>query len=132
MNFDFANKTILIAEDEKANFLFVSKVLENTNANVIRAHNGLEAVELVKSHPEIDVVLMDIYMPEMDGFEASEIIHKECPALPIIAQTCYANQIKSHELSEAKFDDFISKPININKMLVVLQKYLHGVVVSSH
>ena len=124
MIFDWSSKIILVAEDEPANYLFIEKILRPTHATLIRAENGNEAVDLIKENQNIDVVLMDIYMPGMDGFEASEQIKQIRPELPIIAQTFYENQIEKEKVENAKFDDFLKKPININKLLVILEKHL--------
>ncbi len=127
MTFDWSNKNILIAEDEPANYLFIEKIIKSTNANLIRAHNGQEAVEELERNENIDLVLMDIYMPEMDGFEATAAIRKIRPEVPIIAQTCYESQIEREKLEKTQFNDFVKKPININKLLVLVEKYMHGI-----
>ncbi len=124
MDFNWQGKVILIAEDEPANFLFVKKVLETTNVTVLGANSGSEAIECVQNNTDIDLVLMDIFMPEMDGFEASRIIKEIKPELPIIAQTCYDIDIDENKLDQARFNDFIRKPININKLLVIVEKHL--------
>jgi CheY-like chemotaxis protein len=124
MIFDWNSKTILIAEDEPANFLFIEKIINPSQATIIRAETGEEAIEILKQNPQIDLVLMDTYMPGMDGFETTEIIRQLRPGLPVVAQTFYENQIEKQKVISAKFDDFISKPININKLLVILEKYL--------
>ena len=124
MTFDWSSKIILVAEDEPANFLFIEKILSPTQATLLRVENGSDAVNLIKENQSIDLVLMDIYMPEMDGFEASEQIKIIRPELPIIAQTFYDSQIEKEKIEHAKFDDFIRKPININKLLVILEKHL--------
>ena len=124
MTFDWKTKTILVAEDEPANYLFIEKILSATNATIVRAVNGSEAVDIAKENSDIDVILMDIYMPEIDGFEAAKLINEIRPNLPIIAQTFYESQLDKERVQNASFDSFISKPININKLLVVLDKYL--------
>ncbi len=124
MSFNWSNKTILVAEDEATNFLFVEKIIKPTQATIIRAANGSEALSIVTINQEIDVVLMDIYMPGMDGFEAAEKIRTLRPDLPIIAQTFFESQIENEKIEHASFDAFIRKPININKLLAILDKYL--------
>lgn len=124
MTFDWNTKTILIAEDEPANYLFIEKIVSSTNVKLIRAESGTEAISLIKENPQIDLVLMDIYMPGMDGFEATKQIRQIRPELPIVAQTFYENQIEKEKVLNAQFDDFISKPININKLLAIMEKYL--------
>ncbi len=123
MIFNWKLKTILVAEDEDANFLFLEKILSSTNVKIIRAENGNEAVDII-NNSDIDLVLMDIVMPEVDGFEAADIIKKKHPDIPIIAQTFYESDIDKEKVENSKFDSFIRKPININKLLIVIDKYL--------
>lgn len=124
MTFNWENKTILVVEDEPANYLFIEKIIKPTQAIILRAENGAEALNMVLNHSEIDAILMDIYMPGMDGFETTDKIKKQRPDLPVIAQTFYENQIEQNKIKNAHFDDFIKKPININKLLIILEKYL--------
>ena len=124
MTFNWETKTILVVEDEPANYLFIEKIIRPTHAIVLRAENGSEALNMVLNNNDIDAVLMDIYLPGMDGFETTDKIKKSRPELPVIAQTFYEGQIEKDKIEQAKFDDFIKKPININKLLVVLEKHL--------
>ena len=87
---NFEDKTILIAEDEDNNFIFLQEVLYPTKVNIVRAKTGIQAVHIVKSQPEIALVLMDIKMPEMNGYQATTIIKEMKPKLPVVAQTAYA------------------------------------------
>ena len=119
MTFDWKMKTILVAEDEPANFLFIEKIITPTQATIIRAKNGYEAISIVKENSNID-----IYMPELDGFEAAKSIKELKPDLPIIAQTFYESEIEKGKVENSSFDNFLSKPININKLLIILDKYL--------
>lgn len=104
-------RVILVAEDEDINWYYIEQVLSRYNYTLIRAENGLEAVDFCKSNENIGLVLMDIKMPVMSGFEALEEIRKINPKLPVIAQTAYA---LSGEVEKIKsvFDDYITKPIN--------------------
>jgi CheY-like chemotaxis protein len=106
------NHLILVAEDEEANWLYLEQVLSLQKRNVIRAANGREAVDLCRVKP-VDLVLMDIKMPVMNGFEALEEIRKLKPDLPVIAQTAYALPNDVERLKKS-FDDFITKPIDRN------------------
>jgi CheY-like chemotaxis protein len=124
MTFDWNKKTVLIAEDEPANYLFLEKILKPTHAKIIRAHDGHEALKILREQENIDLILLDIYMPGMDGFEAAVEIRKLKPRIPIIAQTCYEGEIEKEKLEKADFDDFIRKPININKLMVLVEKHL--------
>lgn len=123
-DYNWQGKKILIAEDEETNYMLVEKFLERAHATLFRAKNGREAVEIVKSGENIDLILMDLKMPELDGFEASKIIRALNPELPIIAQTCYEPDIDQSRLLCAHFDGFISKPININRLIEIIDKHL--------
>ncbi len=107
---DFKGKTILIAEDEEINFLFIETLIIPTGAKVIHAWNGRQAIEFVKEM-KVDLILMDIKMPIMDGFEATREIKKTHPSLPIIAQTAYALGDDRIHCFEAGCDEYLSKPI---------------------
>jgi signal transduction histidine kinase len=101
---------VLVAEDEDVSWIFLKQILSRNNFRVIRAKNGKEACELC-GESDIDVVLMDINMPEMNGYEALEKIRVMKPGLPVIAQTAYALSDDLKQLKDA-FDDYITKPID--------------------
>jgi CheY-like chemotaxis protein len=105
------NRIILVAEDEDINWYLIEQVLSRYNYKLIRAKNGLEAVEFCKNNQNIDLVLMDIKMPVMNGFDALEQIRKINPKLPVIAQTAYALS-GDVERIKSVFNDYITKPIN--------------------
>ena len=102
-------KTVLVAEDEDSNFKLMEALLLNLNLNIVRAITGVEAIETCKSK-HIDVVLMDIQMPVMDGYEATRQIREFMPILPIIAQTAYATTKDKNYAIACGCTDFISKP----------------------
>jgi two-component system cell cycle response regulator DivK len=107
------NKVVLITEDEEVNFFYLKTLLKKTEARVIRAKNGKEAVDIIADHRgEIDLILMDINMPVMDGYEAMRIIKSRHPEIPIIAQTAYTLNNDRHKCLKAGFNDYIAKPIN--------------------
>lgn len=119
--------TILIAEDEEVNFMVLKILLEDKlklPCTIIHAKDGLEAVELSKSNPEISLVLMDIKMPKLDGHEATRIIKEFRPDLPIIAQTAYSSPEEKEKAFLAGCDDFIAKPISKDVLNSVIVKYL--------
>lgn len=107
---------LLIAEDDEVNFLFYKSFLGN-RLKLLRAHNGQEAIDMVKNQPEIDIVLMDVKMPVMSGIEAMKKIKSFMPKLPIIAQTAYAMPEDKKMVFDAGADDYISKPINRRHLL---------------
>jgi len=107
------NRVVLITEDEEVNFFYLKTLLQKAEAKVIRAKNGKEAVEIIAKHKgDIDLILMDLNMPVMDGYEAMRIIKAEHPSIPIIAQTAYTMNNDRHRCLEAGFNDYIAKPIN--------------------
>jgi len=122
---NFNAKTILIAEDEDTNFLFLQEVLSPTNVAILRAHNGIEAIELVKNNDSIRLVLMDIQMPRMNGYQATQEIKKLKPSLPVIAQTAYAMAEDRAKGERAGCDYYLSKPIKPNDLLETLKQYLN-------
>ena len=111
--YDWNNRVVLITEDEEVNFFYLKTLLQKADAKVIRAKNGKEAVDIISKHQGgIDLILMDLNMPVMDGYEAMRIIKAEHPSIPIIAQTAYTMNNDRHRCLEAGFNDYIAKPIN--------------------
>lgn len=123
LEFNWMGKTILIAEDEKSNFRFLEVLLKKTNVHIIRANNGLEAIELFRIS-RVDLILMDIKMPVMGGLEATREIKKLNKDIPIIALTAYAMQNDANICIEAGCNDYISKPIAKDKLFSILNRYL--------
>jgi CheY-like chemotaxis protein len=112
-NYRWENKVVLITEDEEVNFFYLKTIFKKTEARIIRARNGKEAVDIIREHGgDIDLVLMDLNMPVMDGYEAMRIIKSQHPKIPIIAQTAYTLTEDRTKCMQAGFNDYISKPIN--------------------
>ena len=126
MEYDFINKTILIVEDEESSRFLLEKTLKKTKAEVIYVNNGLAAINLVESKPHIDLVLMDIRLPAMDGLSATFKIKGLNPQIPVIIQTAYAMSNAREEAINSGCDDFITKPIDTDALLKLLDKYLHN------
>ena len=124
MTNDYTGRTILIAEDEQSNFDFLKILLTRMNFKVLWAKNGREAVDLCESDPSINLVLMDIKMPLLNGYEATRLIKNKRPELPIIAQTAYAMISDKMEAENAGCDGYLSKPIKINQITEILKIYL--------
>jgi len=120
----FHNKTILMVEDEESNYLLIKTILKNTEASILWAKNGKEGVEMIDSHEEISIVLMDIKMPVMDGYEATRMSKVLRPKLPVIAMTAHALYGDEEKALESGFDNYIAKPINKNLLLTILEQYL--------
>ncbi len=120
------NKNILITDDDMRNIFALSSALQDYKINVIIANNGVEALEKLAEHTEIDLVLMDIMMPEMDGYEAMKKIRaqRHLANLPIIALTAKAMKSDREKCIEAGASDYISKPVDIDKLLSMLRVWL--------
>lgn len=118
------DKTILIAEDEDSNFKYLEMVLRNKGLTILKAENGYEAIEICKGTSKIDLILMDIKMPGMNGLEATNQIKKIKPEIPIVIQTAHAMHNDKNLSFEAGCDDYITKPIKSNTLFAVLNKYL--------
>jgi PAS domain S-box-containing protein len=117
-------KTILIAEDEENNFMLLSEMLSKLNLNIMHARDGKEALDICRSSEKIDLILMDIKMPVMDGYEATREIRKFLPGIPVIAQTAYAFGSDREKALEAGCNDYISKPMKRETLLLIINKYL--------
>jgi CheY-like chemotaxis protein/nitrogen-specific signal transduction histidine kinase len=117
-------KTILIAEDEDFNYLFLEEVLLKHKLKLMRAVNGKEAVNMCEKYSSIDLVLMDIKMPVMDGYQATQKIKVLRPKLPVILQTAITQDSDLQKACENGCNDYIIKPIVKNELLRLLKKYL--------
>ena len=120
--YNWKGKKILFTEDEEINYLFLE--LAPTNVTIVRACNGREAIDMAVGDSKIDLVLMDIRMPEINGIDATIEIRKQRPNLPVIAHTCYDTDLNLSSLPNVKFDGFISKPVNISKMMRLINQYM--------
>ncbi|MCP4314015.1 MAG: response regulator [Bacteroidetes bacterium] len=112
-NYQWENRVVLITEDEEVNFFYLKTIFKKTEAKIMRAKNGKEAVNIIREYDgDIDLVLMDLNMPVMDGYEAMMIIKSQHPEIKIIAQTAYTLTEDRNKCLRAGFNDYISKPIN--------------------
>ncbi|RLD82323.1 MAG: hypothetical protein DRJ10_05180 [Bacteroidetes bacterium] len=119
---DINNKTILIVEDNELNYLLIHEMLSKFSDKLFHAWNGKEAIEIFAKEKQIDLILMDLKMPVMDGYEALKKIKEISPNIPIIAQTAYASDTDKEEIKSAGFDDYITKPINEDKLVKMLKQ----------
>ncbi|MGD0340943.1 MAG: PAS domain S-box protein [Bacteroidales bacterium] len=121
---NFSGKTILIAEDEVSNYEYLRILLTRMNITVLWAKDGIGAINQCKNNLSIDMVLMDIKMPLLNGYDATMKIKKIRPGLPIIALTAYATASDREIALDSGCNDYISKPINVRQLTDVLREYL--------
>ena len=120
--YNWLEKNILVAEDVESNFNLIEIELKKTNASVIHARNGKEAVEIFKTQDSIDLVLMDLEMPIMNGKDATIEINKLNKKVPIIALTAYVLQHQRNEILKLPFTEYITKPVNLKTLLEIIGK----------
>ncbi|WP_432712487.1 response regulator [Pedobacter sp.] len=120
------HKTIMIADDDMRNIFALSSALQDFNLKIVVANNGKEALQKLEEHEEINMILMDIMMPEMDGYEAMKAIrlNKQFEKLPIIALTAKAMKQDREKCIEAGANDFISKPVDLDKLFSMMRVWL--------
>ena len=121
---NWKEKKILIAEDVETNFILLKAVLQKTGMELLWARDGAEALKLFRKNKDLDLILMDILMPEMDGFEATKEIRKVDTKIPIIAQTAYNFDWTTVHKEGLGFNDFIAKPIGHYDLILKLYRYL--------
>ncbi len=122
---DWSCKTIIIAEDEEVNFVYLQTALSLTKVNILRAKNGEEAVQLALNNEHVDLILMDIKMPIMNGLEATRAIKNQRSELIVIAQTAFAQEEDKSNCFAVGVDDFIEKPVRYKLLFSILEKYLN-------
>ncbi|HXL56270.1 MAG TPA: response regulator, partial [Chitinophagaceae bacterium] len=122
----FCDKKVLLVDDDMRNVFVLSSILEENKMKVTAAVNGKDAINELKKHPETDIVLMDIMMPEMDGYQTMEMIRHELGLvnLPIIALTAKAMTGDKEKCIKAGASDYISKPVDVNKLLSLMRVWL--------
>lgn len=122
----FEGRRILVVEDDVRNIFALSSLLEPRGAKIVIARNGREGIEALEKNPDVDLVLMDIMMPEMDGLEATREIRKrqEWAKLPIIALTAKAMRDDQERCLQAGASDYISKPLDPEMLLSLLRVWM--------
>lgn len=121
--YNFSNYTIMIAEDTPYNYEYLYSILQKTGANLIWAKDGIDVLKLFNSS-KVDLILMDIQLPEINGYEATSQIRLTNQELPIIAQTAYAMAEDRQKCLESGCNEVLVKPIRMDDVLTTVAKYL--------
>jgi PAS domain S-box-containing protein len=122
--YNWTGAGILIVEDDPVSHAFLKELFQHTGADLYHAADGLEAVNQFRKIKNIDLVIMDIRLPEMDGYEATRIIRSLNSNIPVIAQTAFAMSDDKEKMKQAGFDDYVSKPIDINQLLSMVHRWI--------
>ena len=121
---DLSGKKILIVEDDTTNLTLLMDFLEMSNAHILVAEDGSKAISICEQNEDIDLVLMDIMLPSLNGIEAAERIKEFRKDLPVIAQTAYLMFNSELKCKNAGCDDYIRKPIDLEELIEKMNKYL--------
>jgi PAS domain S-box-containing protein len=121
---DWSSRKCLLVDDNKDVLIYLNRVLADTGVTILMARSGYEAIELIKAHPDIDVVLLDMQMPEMNGIEATREIRKIRKNLPIIAQTAFIFEDDKDIILEAGCDACLIKPIRKDHLLTTMSGFV--------
>lgn len=118
------SKTFLIVEDDEVSLEFIKELFEPYQVKLICVDNGKEAVEICKANSSIDLILMDVQLPILNGRDAMKQIKEIYPEIPVIAQTAFAMSGDRERYINDGFDAYISKPINLSEMLTLIEKLI--------
>lgn len=125
VEFDWAGKTLLVVEDIDTNYRFIYAALSRTKINILKAEDGMEAIKVCEENENIDLILMDVNMPVLNGYDATLEIKKIHPNLPVVIQTAYALQDEEQRSKAVGCDAFLSKPVSLNSLFEVLSRFLN-------
>ena len=120
----FKGKTILIIEDDPVSSEYFGEVLSGTGVKLFIASSAEDGISKLKENPAIDLVLLDIRLPGINGYEATKILKQQKPGLVIIAQTAYALYGDREKAIEAGCDDYLAKPVKVSDLITTLRRWL--------
>jgi len=118
------NKKILIVEDDEMNFIYLSQIFRIAQIAIVRAKTGYEAIDIARHDTQIDLILMDIQLPDISGIEVTERIRNFNKLLPIIAQTATKSDIERDAIMDAGCTDVLVKPFRMDELLSKIREYL--------
>lgn len=124
MELNWKNKTIVIVDDTRLNFVLLKTMLRKTEANILWFENGQEVIDYVQKSNVVDLILMDIRMPVIDGIAASKIIKKIAPHIPIVIQTASVMGEAYEDIKNSGCDDTIFKPIDSARLIEIIKYQL--------
>jgi signal transduction histidine kinase/CheY-like chemotaxis protein len=125
LSLNWKDKTILIAEDEDSNYHFLEAILKKTKANILWAADGLKFLEIIDQNKDIDLVLLDIKMPGINGFNAIKVIRQQNISIPVIAQTAFNQPEDKQKCLESGCDDYLAKPIDRDLLLSKISNFFN-------
>jgi CheY-like chemotaxis protein len=121
---DWKNRSILIADDDVSAHTLLSGILKSTGVNIYSAYDGAEAFAACIEYPDIQLIIMDIRMPEMNGLEATRLIRKYRANLPIVAYSAINQPEYKHLMRKMNCEEFLLKPVHPETVITTLSKYL--------
>lgn len=124
IKFRWRDKTIMIVEDVRTNHMLIDRILRKTSAKLLWAMDGEKAVEMAKDNENIDLILMDIRLPKMNGYDATREIRKFRKEVPIIAQTAYVMPEEKGKVLSVGCNDLLTKPLKKNTLLAKVSQYI--------
>lgn len=125
MDYAWNNYTVLVAEDDPLNYKYIELLLKKrTGINILWADNGVLAANLCKEKNNIDIVLLDLQLPQLDGLKSLQLIKKHNPRLPVIIQTANSWNNEEEICSKAGSDGFFNKPLNMDQLLLHMDQCL--------
>jgi CheY-like chemotaxis protein len=123
---DLSGRKVLVVDDDIRNLFALASALEEQGMVVLTAENGLDSLEILKNDPDIDIVLMDLMMPERDGYDTIRVIRDLAPGrqIPIIGVTAKAMKGDREKCIQAGASDYIAKPVNVKRLLSMMRRWL--------
>lgn len=125
MNYNWEGKTIVVVEDVDFNFILIKKQLKKTMANITWLKNGQDSIDYIKENKPVDIILMDVRMPVIDGIEATKVIKILKPKVPVIMQTACVIGSDYQDIKDSGCEDYIFKPIIADELLEKVNKYIN-------